>query len=182
MAVHPVCDVQLGGQRQLPTLERWALPAVPTDELDPGARDCPTALSDGWQGGSSRPADGSRGWCWGRARPPCSGRRRRPESQAAGSSPGAPGESRGPPPSLPPSWSQHSHSTLPLAAWARQGGTVTYSRHRGARPSGMFPSTYRQATQRSAVWAPTGSRFRPQFMTREPHQLLGELWTHTWDG
>ena len=42
--------------------------------------------------------------------------------------PGAPGESRGPPPSLPPSWSQHSDSTLPLAAWARQGDTVTYSR------------------------------------------------------
>lgn len=166
-----VCGVQLGGEGSSPN---WR---VPTDERDRGLMTAPQhRVTDGREGRVSLLTAAKAGAGDALVLQALGGE----AAQRAGLQAPAPEH-------LSPSWSQHSHSTLPWATCASQDDTVTHSAQqarrwrRGAHPSRMFPSTHRQPMCRFAVWAPTCSRFTPQFTTRDLHQLLGGLWTHMWD-
>ena len=174
----PPCvrGVQLGGEGSFPNW-RGGLPAVPTDEHDRGLMTAPQhRVADGREGRVAPLTAAEAGAGDALVLRALGGE----AAQRAGLQ--APAPER-----LPPSCSQHSPSALPWAARASQDDAVTYSAQqarrwrRGACPSRTFPSTHRQPTWRFAVWAPTHSRFTPQFTTRDLHQLLGGLWTHMWD-
>ena len=127
-----VCGVQLGGEGSSPN---WR---VPTDERDRGLMTAPQhRVTDGREGRVSLLTAAKAGAGDALVLQALGGE----AAQRAGLQAPAPEH-------LSPSWSQHSHSTLPWATCASQDDTVTHSAQqarrwrRGAHPSRMFPSTH----------------------------------------